>query len=109
LYRDESLDVAGRTINNGDGHHCERRGIMGIIPQVEFFGANTIANSTTDPFNTLPGTTVLFGEPRNVFDVTIGGRVIFTPRISMGSAYSLPIGGGFVRQNEFMTTLNMSF
>jgi len=110
LYRADNLDVAGRRRQNC-GYDCccqERRLITGIIPQAEVLAKHVFANSRGQAFETTSGTGG-FGEGRNAYDVTLGGRVLLGDRLSVGMGYSFPITGAFVRKNEFMTSLNFSF
>jgi hypothetical protein len=88
--------------------------VTGIIPQVEIYGSNVIANGNSNPFE-LPGNPAFFGSsapfqsPRNIYDITAGGRIIFCRNVSLELAYSFPISGGFVRKHEAIAGLTWYF
>lgn len=107
LYRDPRLDIAGRPIHDCTGSCHKVHWISGVIPQVEVLGKNVVSNSHGAALVTTPGT-ILY-EGRNVVDVTVGGRILFTPYVSLGSAFSLPITGPDVRRGELTSSLNISF
>src|SRR5262249_10031190 len=84
--------------------YCKRL-IAGLVPQVELYGAQVLANDHSDPFE-LQGNPAVFNssapyiEPRNVIDLTAGGRLILRDCISIGTAYSFPLTGPNVRHSE---------
>jgi hypothetical protein len=111
LYRDSSLDVAGRRTDP-----FERSALpccTGVIPQLELYGKNVISGASHLPFDpTLPnqvGDYIGFKEAENVYNMTAGCRFLFINHFSLSLGYSRPISGGYVSKNEFLTTLNVNF
>jgi len=109
LYRNPHLDTAGRSIDEiaPQFYSCCRHWIWGIVPQVELLGKYVMANASGQVYDTFGPTS--FSEGRNVYDLTFGGRILFTPHISFGAAFSLPISGPDVRRAELMSSLNIGF
>jgi hypothetical protein len=109
LYRNPHLDTAGRPIDEmaPQFYSCCHHWIWGVIPQVELLGKYVMANRTGAVFDTF--TPSSFSEGKDVIDLTLGGRILFTPHISLGSAFSLPLTGPFVRKGELTTSLNIGF
>jgi hypothetical protein len=88
--------------------------ITGIIPQIELYGKHVVANDTSDPFELpgdplIPNSSAPFREPRNVYDITVGGRILFRNGVSWGTAYSFPVTGPDVRRSELYTSLTFFF
>jgi hypothetical protein len=88
--------------------------ITGIIPQFELYGAHVVANSTRDPFelqgNPLdPTSSAPYREPKNVYDMTVGGQIVFHNKIYWGTAYSFPVSGPSIRKAELLTNLSFYF
>jgi hypothetical protein len=93
---------------------CCRPWLTGLVPQVEFYGANVVANQHSDPFElqgnpSVPNSSAPYQEPRNVYDLTAGGRILLRDSISIGTAYSFPLTGPSVRKSEFIASLNVFF
>jgi hypothetical protein len=109
LYRNPHLDPAGRSIDEmaPQFYSCRRHWIWGIIPQVEILGKYVMANAGGQLYPTF--TPSAFQEENNVYDVTLGGRILFTPHISLSGAFSVPVTGPEVRKGEFLTNLNIGF
>jgi hypothetical protein len=88
--------------------------ITGIIPQVEVFGKDVIANGGNNPFD-IPldplggGGQASFREARHVYDLTSGVRILLYDRISWGTAFSFPLTGGDVRRTELISSLSINF
>jgi len=105
LYRDQD-----------GGCDCGGRGrfVSGVVPQIEFYGKNIMVGSQHLAFD-LPTSPAAgsssfgFHEDRNVYDLTVGARIFFGQRVSLGLAYSFPLTGTEVRNNEFISTLNIGF
>jgi hypothetical protein len=57
----------------------------------------------------LPEGFVVYREPRDIVDLTIGGQVLFGNHIQLGLGYSFPLTGESVRQDEFLSTLTFAF
>jgi hypothetical protein len=88
--------------------------ITAIIPQVEVFGKNVVANGGNNPFDIpvdlfVPGSEAPFREPRNVYDLTAGVRVLLYDKISWGTAFSFPLTGADVRRTELISSLSINF
>jgi hypothetical protein len=97
-----------------DSPACGRPLITALIPQVEFYGANVLANDTSNPFELqgnpmVPGSSAPYREPRNVFDMTFGGHMILRDCVSIGTGYSFPLSGPNVRRSELITSLTILF
>jgi hypothetical protein len=103
---------AGYWLYRADCSEGNNRFLTGIIPQIEFFGKHVIANSRNNPFD-FSGqgapSNVPFFESRNVFDVTAGGRLVFSKGCSFSTGVSFPIGGEDVRRTELITSLVFQF
>jgi hypothetical protein len=88
--------------------------LTGIIPQIEVFGKNVIANGENNPFD-IPGNPAVFNsqapfrEARNVYDLTAGVRLQLYEHISWGTAFSFPLTGGEVRRTELISSLSIIF
>jgi hypothetical protein len=135
LCKDPNVDATGRAIRP-DPESCappaEKRCLTGIIPQVEFFGKEILSQGSNLPYDpgffnnpntgfggqtsvsgpggaTLSTSLITYRETRNVFDCTVGVRVILMERLSLGVGYSFPVGGGTVRQDEFLSSLSINF
>jgi hypothetical protein len=102
-------------------HPC----LSGIAPQLEVFGKHVMVGSQNQPFD-IPiggfsssssssvtpsslGEGAPFREPRNVIDVTAGGRILLYDKISISAGYSFPVTGGDVRRNEFLANVTFLF
>jgi hypothetical protein len=100
---------AGYWLYRANSSEGNSRFLTGIIPQVEIFGKNVLANSRNNPFDftgvTGAGSTVPFRETRNVYDVTAGGRVLFGKGVSVSTGVSFPVFGPNVRRTERITGL----
>jgi hypothetical protein len=97
-------------------HMCGCGGpcITGIIPQFELYGKHVVANDTRDPFELqgdplIPNSSAPFREARNVYDITVGGRILFRDGVQWGTAYSFPVTGPDVRRSELYTSLTFFF
>lgn len=113
LYRDEALDVAGRPTNTFE---TSPSFISGVIPVIELFGKHVLSNSRQVPYDTYvacqsqAGSLVNFyQEGQNVYDITVGLRIMMLNHINIGAGYSFPITGAQVRQNEFLSTVGVNF
>jgi hypothetical protein len=111
LYRDGSIDVAGRRTDS-----FERTALpfcTGVIPQLELWGKNVISGAsrppidpiTPDLFETYTG----FHEGENVYNMTVGCRFLFINHFSLGLGYSFPLTSVYVEKQEFETNLNVDF
>lgn len=121
LWKHPSLE------GGGWGNGCQGCGktplILGLVPQVEFFGKEVIGDATIenpfglDPlsfFDSSTGTTTFFNpfvyeEPRHVYDVTVGARLVLAHNSSIAAAVSYPLTGDSVRHAEYFVTLNFGF
>jgi hypothetical protein len=88
--------------------------VTGVIPQVEVFGKNVIANGGNNPFDIpldpfVGGAQASLREPRNVYDLTAGIRLLLYDRISWATAFSFPLTGADVRRTEVFSTLSIIF
>lgn len=111
LYRHESLNPG---YCNACGNSGKQPFLLGIIPQVELFGKHVMDNRLTPTINTgldfeSRQSLVQAAEGEHVYDLTVGGRVLFMRGMSVGLGYSFPITGERVRDGEFLTTFNLSF
>ena len=96
-------------------HPC----LTGIAPQVEVFGKHVMLGSQSNPYENPDqgvsssvssiGGGLPFREPRNVIDVTAGGRVLIKDAISISAGYSFPVTGADVRRNEFLANITFLF
>jgi hypothetical protein len=117
LWRHESCGGYGHGYGHGDCMGCKKPLITGIVPQIEFFGKEVIGDDTiTDPFGIDPidysGTffnPFVYREPRHVYDVTVGAKVMLHNNSSIAAAVSYPLTGANVRQAEYFVTLNFGF
>jgi hypothetical protein len=99
--------------------------LSGIAPQLEVFGKHVMVGSQNQPFD-IPiggfsssssssvtpsslGVGAPFREPRNVIDVTAGGRILIKDSISISSGFSFPVTGGDVRRSEFLANVTFLF
>jgi hypothetical protein len=106
LYRAQSSE---------GNHPC----LTGIAPQLEVFGKHVMVGSQSQPFalDALPGSSTPsplgigapFQEPRNVIDVTAGGRVLLWDAVSISSGVSFPVTGDSVRRTEFLANITFLF
>jgi hypothetical protein len=95
--------------------HHSKPFLCGIVPQVEIYGDNVLAQGTfsnaTDvagintPFT---GQGVVVDEQRNIYDVSVGGQILMRGVI-LGVGYSFPITGAKSRADEFIATLQYRF
>jgi hypothetical protein len=95
--------------NSSDGNS---RLLSGVAPQIEVYGAHTLVGAANVPYDLPTGlndTNVHFQEPRNVIDVTAGGRVLLMDRVNLSAGVSFPITGPDVRRTEFLTGVNVIF
>jgi len=119
LWRHPSLD---NNCGFGDCYGCGKKPlILGLIPQVEFFGKHVIGDATIEnPFGLQPldfgspGAPLFFNpfvyeEPRHVYDVTVGARLMLAHNSSIAAAVSYPLTGSSVRQQEYFITFNIGF
>lgn len=112
LYRDSSMDVAGR--NRESFRRSAVPFLTGFIPQVDFYGKNVLANATTIPYQidtpTLPGVSYgPYAEGKNVYDISAGFRMIIMNHFSLMVGYSVPVTGIRVSNQEFTSALNVSW
>jgi hypothetical protein len=88
--------------------------VTGIIPQIEVFGKDVIANGSNNPFDIpadplVAGSQAPFREARHVYDLTSGIRILLYDNISWGTAFSFPLTGGNVRRTEVFSSLSINF
>jgi hypothetical protein len=108
-FRDCSL-VCGNCCCNGGQ-------ITGIIPQIGLLGKHVLGDETR--FNafgipssgSVPGgpTLVIYREPRDVIDLTVGTLIIIGCDVQVGVGYSFPITDDETRENEFLSYVNYLF
>lgn len=104
---DYALSFGYWLYRNDEVSDCGRRPLLtGIIPQVEFFGRNTLAGSTV--VDDLDMDNVSAQSARNVFDVTVGGRLQFR-RLYWANGFSVPITGPDIRRTEYSTSVGFNF
>jgi hypothetical protein len=123
LWRHPSCDGNWYGDCGHGGCHGHRPLIIGLVPQIEFFGKEVIGDATiTNPFGLDPlpffdsstGTTTFFNpfvyeEPRHVYDVTVGAKLMLANNSYIAAAVSYPLTGDSVRQSEYFVTLNWGF
>ena len=68
----------------------------------------TVAMPVTTVFP-LPNGFIIYNEPRDIIDISVGGQVLFGDSIQVGVGYSLPLTSGEVRQSELITSLTYVF
>jgi hypothetical protein len=101
---------AGYWVCKGEGHSW----LSGLAPQIEVYGQHTLVGSQNVPFDLPSGFTegtssVHFQDPRNVIDITAGGRLLLMDKINLSAGVSFPITGADVRRTEFLTGINVVF
>lgn len=116
LYRDDSLDVAGRRTQTWE--RTALPFVTGIIPMIEIWGKNVVSGANAEPLtpvvlpSTVPGITYQYSgysEPRNVYDMTAGLRFLLYNHFSLGLAYSFPLTGRYTYSDGFLSSLNVNF
>ncbi len=116
LYRDGSLDVAGRRTQTWERTALPL--VTGIIPMMEIWGKNVVAGANQVPLtpvvlpSTIPGLSYQYSgysEARNVYDVTTGLRFLLYNHFSLGLAYAFPLTGRYTYSDGFLASLNMNF
>lgn len=111
LYRDGSLEVAGRRTQTWE--RTALPFLTGMIPQVELFGKHVLSGANSRPLDPyLPGQTTKYSgyeEVRHVYDMTAGVRFLIYNHFALGVGYSFPLTGKYVRSDEFISTLNINF
>lgn len=108
IYRDSSLNVSGGSTGESSGS----RRIQGLISQVELFGMNTLAGGSNSSYSTANNFVVSQDSAVNPYwtlDLTVGTRVLFTQRLSMGTGISVPLTGDQTKEFELLSTLNYNF
>lgn len=103
LYQDCSLSR---------GHCCCNRGrITGIIPQVGILGKHVLGDERReDAFGfTTSSTGVIYSEPTDVVDLTLGTLIMVGSDLQFGVGYSLPVTKDETRENEFLSYVNYLF
>jgi hypothetical protein len=88
--------------------------ITAIIPQVEIFGQDVVTNGENNPFDipgdpANPGSQAPFREPRHVYDLTAGVRLLLYDKISWATGFSFPLTGADVRRTEIISSLSINF
>jgi hypothetical protein len=111
LYRDGSLDAAGRRTQT-----WERTALplfTGIIPIMEFWGSNVTSGG-----NQVPLTPIVldpsyaysgYSEPRYVYTLNSGVRFLLYNHWSLGLGYSFPLTGRYIYSDGFLASLNMNY
>jgi hypothetical protein len=119
LYRDCSLQC---------GRCCSGCGITGIIPQVNLLGKHTVGDDTRanafgfssdvsgfDPDGSIgpappfTGTLLVYTEPQDVLDLSIGTLIMIGCDVQVGVGYSFPITDDSTRESEFLSYVNYLF
>ncbi len=111
LYRDDSLDFAGRRTYSWE--RVSLPFVTGVLPMLELWGQNVLTGGSQAPFTpALPDPTVQYppyGAARNVYTLTAGVRFLLYNHFSLGLAYSCPLTGSQVYSDGFLATLNVNF
>jgi hypothetical protein len=89
--------------------------LCGIIPQVEIYGDNVLAQGTFSNATdgqvinpAFPNQGVIVDEQRNVYDVSVGGQILLRS-FAVGLGYSFPITGAKAREDEFIASVQYRF
>jgi hypothetical protein len=106
--------ATGYWVYRADCSEGNKPWLTGISPMVEVYGKHVLTNSQNQPYSipeslSSPGVGAPFREPRNVIDVTAGGRILLREKISVGTAVSFPVTGADVRRTEFLANLTFLF
>ncbi len=111
LYRDDSLDVFGRT--NYSWARTALPFVTGVLPMVELWGNNVIAGARDAPFTPAPPTSTLlypsYMEAVSVYNMTTGFRFLLYNHYSLSLAYSFPLTGSYTYGSDFLAGLNLNF
>lgn len=117
LWRHPSLDAV-----DADGTGWGRRPwILGVVPQVEVYGKHVVGDATiTDPFGLgplnvgsettpAPFNPFVYEEPRHVYDVTAGFKLLLGEASVLAGGVSVPFTGSRVRCMEYILTFSYGF
>lgn len=117
LWRHPSLDAV-----EADGVDWGRRPwVLAVVPQIEVYGKHVIGDATiTDPFglgplnvgtlaSPIPFNLFVYEEPRHVYDVTAGVKLLLGEASVLAGGVSVPFTGSRVRSPEYILTLSFSF
>jgi len=111
LYRDDSLDFAGRHTYSWE-RTCLPF-VTGVIPMLELWGQNVLGGGNQVPLTpALPDPTIQYSgysAARNVYTMTAGIRFLLYNHFSLGLGYSFPLTGTAIYSDGFLCTLNMNF
>jgi hypothetical protein len=96
---------------------CNRGRITGLIPQVGFLGKHVLGDDTRLNAFGIPSsgsvplgpTLVVYREPQDVIDLTVGTLIIIGCDVQVGVGYSFPITDDETRENEFLSYVNYLF
>src|SRR5690606_16846611 len=122
LYQDPSFNSCDCCCSGGL--------IQGIIPQIGILGKHVIGDNRRqgafgfqeDAFFTVPdpsgggtitqfldGGFLIYSEPTDVVDLTLGTLILVDRDVQVGLGYSIPLTDDRVRKDEFMTYVNYLF
>jgi len=116
LWRHPSLDGSEGACFPG-----RRPWVVGLVPQIEVYGKHVINDATiTDPFGLRPlllgisdppffFNPFVYEEPRHVYDVTAGAKLLFSETSVLCGGISVPVTGSRVRNVEYILTLQIGF
>ncbi|MCS6977474.1 MAG: hypothetical protein NZM31_10770 [Gemmatales bacterium] len=117
LWRHPSLDAV-----DTDGVGWGRRPwVLGLVPQVEVYGKHVVGDATiTDPFGLgplnvgsettpAPFNPFVYEEPRHVYDVTVGAKLLLGEASVLAGGVSVPFTGSSVRNPEYVLTFSYNF